>query len=354
MADNKLPKNFDKDEIKAKKLRSQSDDHRMQLSAQRLKNKRARELERIRLAELKKNQPKVSKPKSSNVDKNKVKISKPKIFKPEVVEDKAVDYSKFRPSGQLPKPSDKKMPGDIEWATNPKMPKPAKVKSNQKVNEVRVGDLANLSRYDLFVDKVNSITDIKQLKKMIYNRNYGIKKKYIEDNPEVLSLKYIIINDMRHIKQTTFDRVNAIRDPQKQLEALRKLLIDNTRRTNKPKVYGDYSNREHMYMNKAMESLKDAVASWDDEELKIKVGEVLEFITMEDVQNIFRTIPSYWAISEGYYYAIADFSNFMEELFKLINQGLERSGKDILTASDKAEMSNKLFRNVPDPEKLGE
>ena len=42
-----------------------------------------------------------------------------------------------------------------------------------------------------------------------------------------------------------------------------------------------------------------------------------------------------------------------DEVFKLINQGLERSGEEILTASDKAEMSNRLFRNVPDPEKLG-
>lgn len=372
MSKNDLPKGFDPDDIKAKKARVNNDDLRLQRQAQSIAaNKKRKEKEKL------------TKKKSSEITEPKVKINKPKakkvlVDKPKL-EDVKIDKPK-RPTASLPKPSDKKMP-EIDWKVNKKDPKrintlpkvrddvkkqndfkhPKKENSPNipKASLERVTDsvgkgssIANLksaskSRYDAFVEKVNSISDIKVLKKMLYNRNYNIKKNFIKENPEVENLKYVIINDMRHIKKTTFDKVNNIKDPDKMLEVLRKLLIDNTRRVNKPKTVEDYSNREQDYIGNAIFSLQAAINSWDDDLLRIKVSEALRNITLEDIRRIFSKVPSYWAISEGYYYAVAEFDSFMEELFTLMETKDSNGNGISLTVAEKADMYGRLFKNDP-------
>lgn len=231
-----------------------------------------------------------------------------------------------------------------------------KVKTKTKTKDVGFNKLTSkvtktpTTRYDKLVQKVNNTTDIKALKKIIYNRNYRLKKAYLKEHPETLSLQYPSINDIRHIKGSTFKRLASMKDPQKVVEALRSLIIDNTRRRNVPKSVADYSNREKDYLANSIESLKAAVGSWGNSDgLRGKLEPALEEITLEDMNNIFSMIPSYWAISEGYYYAVVDFENFMNEIFSIIERPKLPNGqsKYKLSARDREIMKDRFFRNDP-------
>ena len=63
---------------------------------------------------------------------------------------------------------------------------------------------------------------------------------------------------------------------------------------------------------------------------------------MSDITQIFATVPSYWAISSGYYYAIENFDDFMESIYGLINKtGVK------LTNREKADIADRMFKNDP-------
>lgn len=222
----------------------------------------------------------------------------------------------------------------------------ANKKSSKTRSRTRVGPQTKSTRYDKMVERVNKIDDIKKLKKIIYNRNYRIRKAYEKAHPEYTQHKGILqfppIEDLRLVTEATFRRINKIKDPQKQIEELRKLIINTTRRRNKPKTAADFSNRERDYLESAVESLKTALSKWQNPKLMEKLDQVLNQITIIDIHNIFETVPSYWAISEGYYYAVADFDNFMEEIYNLI----ERGGVS-LTEREKESLADQLFRNDP-------
>lgn len=207
------------------------------------------------------------------------------------------------------------------------------------------------SRFEKLVDKVMKIDDVKALKKMIYNRNYRIKQKFVKDNPaaDVVKDTDILVNDIRHIKKSTWNRIMSIKDQDKLIDTLRKIIIDNTRRRNVPRSIEDYSNRERDYIANGVESLKMALANWQDDKLKGKLEKAFDNITMGDMNNIFSKVPSYWAISEGYYYAIADFDAFMRHLYELIEREVGPDGRPLvrLTKSEKSEFEDRLFKNDP-------
>lgn len=222
----------------------------------------------------------------------------------------------------------------------------AKKKSRRTRDRIRIGPQTESVRYNKMVERVNKIDDVKQLKKIIYNRNYRIRKAYEKAHPEYAKHKEILqfppIEDLRIVTQSTFRRINRIKDPKKQVEELRKVIINTTRRRNKPKTTGDFSNREQDYLENAVESLKEALTKWQNPKLMDKLNQVFDQITIIDIHNIFESIPSYWAISEGYYYAVTDFDNFMEEIYNLI----ERGGVS-LTEQEKENLADQLFRNDP-------
>lgn len=325
MSRDNLPKDFDPNDLKAKKLRQQDDDLRLQRSARSAQAKKLREAAKLEREKLKK-ETQSKAPKAT-----KVKTTQPKAKKPQVERPKANQPSTESSTSKIGKSKITTKANDIV---------------NTATSIKNLKSEITMSRYDKFVEKVNSIKDIKQLKKMIYNRNYNVKKNYMKDNPGVENLKHIIINDMRHIKQTTFDRVAAIKDNDKQLDVLRKLLIDNTRRKNRPKFVEDYSNREQDYMGNSIFSLQSAINSWGDDNLRSKVQEGLDNLSLDDIKDIFTVVPSYWAISEGYYYAVADFSAFMDEILRLINRGLDE--KDQLSGEERRAITENLFKNTPE------
>lgn len=222
----------------------------------------------------------------------------------------------------------------------------ANKKSSKARSGIRVGPQTESARYNKMVERVNKIDDVKALKKIIYNRNYRIRKAYEKAHPEYAQHKGILqfppIEDLRLVTEATFRRINKIKDPEKQVKELRKLIIDTTRRRNKPKTTGDFSNREQDYLENAVESLKEALSKWQNPKLMDKLDQVLNQITVVDIHNIFESVPSYWAISEGYYYAVTDFDNFMEEIYNLI----ERGGV-FLTEREKDRLADQLFRNDP-------
>lgn len=222
----------------------------------------------------------------------------------------------------------------------------ANKKSSKARSGIRVGPQTESVRYNKMVERVNKIDDVKALKKIIYNRNYRIRKAYEKAHPEYAQHKGILqfppIEDLRLVTEATFKRINKIKDPEKQVEELRKLIINTTRRRNKPRTTGDFSNREQDYLENAVESLKEALSKWQNPKLMDKLDQVLNQITVVDIHNIFESVPSYWAISEGYYYAVTDFDNFMEEIYNLI----ERGGVS-LTEREKDRLADQLFRNDP-------
>lgn len=205
-------------------------------------------------------------------------------------------------------------------------------------------------RYNKLVEKVNKLDDVKALKKMIYNRNHSIRKAYEKAHPERAKLKEVVqfppIEDLRIITQSAFDRINKIKDPKKQVEELRKLIINTTRRRNNPKTTGDFSNREQDYLQNGVNSLVEAIGKWPSTVLKEKLESGLREMTVADMHNIFSSVPSYWAISEGYYYAVTDFDMFIDEIEKI----LERSGER-LTDKERNILSNELFSNDPREQK---
>jgi len=211
---------------------------------------------------------------------------------------------------------------------------------------LKIGKASKVSRYNKMVKRVSNSKDIKKLKKTIYNRNYGIRKKYEREHPEYAKNKHIIqfppIEDLRLITKATFGRLKKIKDPDKYIKELKKLIINTTRRKNKPKTTGDFSNREQDYMQNGVEALKEALSSWHDDILSEKLKGVFDQVTVLDINKIFGTVPSYWAISEGYYYAVADFDDFMTEIYKLIDQG-----GVALNPIEKNELENRLFSNDP-------
>ena len=222
----------------------------------------------------------------------------------------------------------------------------AKKKSRRTRDRIRIGPQTESARYNKMVERVNKIDSVRELKKIIYNRNYRIRKAYEKAHPEYAQHKGILqfppIEDLRLVTQATFRRINRIKDPKKQVEELRKLIINTTRRRNKPKTTGDFSNREQDYLENAVESLKEALTKWQNPKLMEKLNQVFNQITIVDIHNIFESIPSYWAISEGYYYAVTDFDNFMDEIYSLI----ERGGVS-LTEQEKENLADQLFRNDP-------
>jgi len=211
---------------------------------------------------------------------------------------------------------------------------------------IKEGPPGSTKRYDNFVKKVNSIDDVKKLKKMIYNRNYRVKEQIKKDHPERAKLKDVVqfppIEDLRLITASAFARLGKIQDPTKQVEELRKVIINTTRRKNTPVTFGDLSNREQDYVQNGVTALQEAIKQWDDDELRNKFAEGLSEVTVVDIHNIFDTIPSYWAISAGYYYAVTDFDNFIDELEILIN----RNGVT-LTDREKNQLADRLFSNDP-------
>ena len=211
---------------------------------------------------------------------------------------------------------------------------------------IKDGPQTQSFRYDKMVKRVNKMDDVKELKKIIYNRNYRIRKAYEKAHPEYAKNKGVVqfppIEDLRLITQATFRRINKIKDPEKQVKELRKLIINTTRRRNKPETTGDFSNREQDYLANGVESLKEALTKWQNPKLMNKLDQVFDKINIVDIHNIFDSVPSYWAISEGYYYAVTEFDNFMNEIYNLI----ERGGVS-LTEREKNNLADQLFRNDP-------
>ena len=201
-------------------------------------------------------------------------------------------------------------------------------------------------RYESFVKRIEKVSDIKQLKKIIYSRNYYLKKKVKETNPEYEKKKAVMkfppISDLRIVTQSTFHRLAKIKDKTKLVTELRELIINTTRRKYRPKVAADYSNKEIDYLNNGVESLNAAVEHWGNDVLRMKIQGALKQVTVNDMNNIFQSIPDYWAISEGYYYAITEFDNFVEEIYGL----LTKTGV-MLTDAEKEEMADRLFKNDP-------
>ncbi len=206
--------------------------------------------------------------------------------------------------------------------------------------------IAPSSRFEKMVNKVNSLEDIKKLKKIIYNRNYRLKQKFKKENPEIWKqqqiLKYPPINDLNIIPTSAFHRLKRIKDQDKLVDELKKLIINTTRRKNRPKVAADYSNREQDYLENSVFALQEAVANWSDDILRMKLQGSIKQITMDDINSIFREIPSYWAISSGYYYAVTDFDDFMDAIYSLI----EKTGVK-LSSTEKESMADRLFKNDP-------
>lgn len=194
------------------------------------------------------------------------------------------------------------------------------------------------SRYGQMVARINEINDVEKLKKMIYNRNYIIKKKEYDWRRGEQ-----VINDMRYVRTPTFRRLQKIKDKDKLVEALKKILISTTRRKNKPRVAADYSDREQEYMSKAVDSLKGAVSSWMDGDLKQRINAALDGLDINDMHEIFREVPSWWAISEGYYYAVTDFNDFMTAIYKLVES---KSGEPLSTL-DKKMLEDRFMGNDP-------
>lgn len=280
-----------------------------------------------------------------------------------------VEHRQAKPKTVTPKTP--KTPKSTK-VTTPRTPKPSTVLREQieglgptktrsetkprveRVKETTTQPLATpvaQTRYEKMVDRANSITDIGQLKKIIYNRNYRLKQNYIKEHPEALQLKYMIVNDLRHIKPTTFKRINAIKDPKKQIEALRKLIIDTTRKVNKPRSITDYSNKEQEYMKNSIYELQNAINSWDvGQEFREDLNKILSQITLEDINRLFENVGSYWAIGSGYYYAAEDFSHFVEELIELFEDKTDDSGSPIkvFTPQEKKELQDRLFHSRPD------
>ena len=252
-----------------------------------------------------------------------------------------------RPSPRPEKPSTvlkRQMEGMPDQRTRGEQkPRVTRVKEQPKVS-------VPMTRYDKFVERVNSINDIKQLKKIIYNRNYRLKQAYLKEFPEAEQLKYIMVNDLRHIKSSTFKRINKIKDPKKQIEVLRKLIIDTTRRKNKMTSIEDYSNREQEYMKNAIFELQAAINNWDVGDLfKNNLNSILEQVTMADIERLFKEVPSYWAIGNGYYYAVEDFSHFVDELVSIFEEKVDEHGQPIIvfTAEEKHGLKDRLFKNNP-------
>lgn len=221
--------------------------------------------------------------------------------------------------------------------------------------------------FDRYVAKVNSITDVKKLKKMIYNRNYQIKKTFLKQHPDIAEyhenikvnvergilhpseLRKTIVQDVRYTSGATYKRINKIKDPDKLLSALRKLLIDNTRRSNRPKTIRDYSNREREYMDRALSSLQDAISNFPDEQMSSMLEGVVDNITPEHIHEIFRDIPSYWAVSNGYYYNIEDFDGFMEGVFRVVESVKDSKGEPLveLNSVERKRLSDLMLANSP-------
>jgi hypothetical protein len=203
-----------------------------------------------------------------------------------------------------------------------------------------------VSRFDKFVSKVAGMDDIKKLKKMIYDRNYKINKKYKKEFPEKAAdrenLKFPPVVDVRIVGQAAFNRLKKIKDQDKLITELRKIIIDTTRRKNNPKVTADYSNREQDYLANGLSSLKEAFMSWGDDALAKKLEPLMSTVNLDDIHNIFKAAPSFWAISSGFYYAIADFDNFMNEIYSIVR----RVGVS-LSVREQAELRDRLFRNDP-------
>ncbi len=252
-----------------------------------------------------------------------------------------------RPSPRPEKPSTvlkRQMEGMPDQRTRGEQkPRVTRVKEQPKVP-------VPMTRYDKFVERVNSINDIKQLKKIIYNRNYRLKQAYLKEFPEAEQLKYIMVNDLRHIKSSTFKRINKITDPKKQIEVLRKLIIDTTRRKNKMTSIEDYSNREQEYMKNAVFELQAAINNWDVGDLfKNNMHSILEQVTMADIERVFKEVPSYWAIGTGYYYAVEDFSHFVDELVSIFEEKVDEYGQPIVVFTDEEKhgLKDRLFKNKP-------
>ena len=222
----------------------------------------------------------------------------------------------------------------------------------EKLAKIVDGPATATSRYNKLVKKVSKMTDVQRLKKMIYNRNYRLRKAFEKEHPEyahdrrISKTEGIImfppLEDLRVVTQAAFKKLNKIGDHDKLVEELRKIIINTTRRKNAPKTIGDFSNREQDYLQNAVNALKEALSNWGDDLLSAKLKGAFDNITVVDINNIFETIPSYWAISEGYYYAVADFDNFMEEIYTVI----ERNGT-VLTDMEKEELADRLFHNDP-------
>jgi len=214
------------------------------------------------------------------------------------------------------------------------------------VQEVMPKIIPTTSAFQKMVERVNKITEIAKLKKIIYNRNYRINKQYKEQFPdkaqERLIMKFPPTIDIRVVGQATFKRLNKIKDPDKLIEELKKLIINTTRHKNIPKTAADYSNKEQDYLSNGVNALQAALNSWGDDLLANKLKGAFDNITMADIINIFKTAPSYWAISSGFYYAVTDFDDFMQEIFALIH----RSGVE-LTKREESLLTDRLFSNDP-------
>lgn len=219
------------------------------------------------------------------------------------------------------------------------------------------------SRYDKYIQKVFATRDIQALKKMLYNRNRSIRRSFEKNNPDIVlknrAAAEPIVHDARYIHKSTLKRLYSIKDANNMITQLQTLLVDTTRRKNKPTSYLQYSNRERDYLANGVNALTDALESWVDSNLQDKLRDAFQSITMTDMQELFANVPSYWAISEGYFYAVDDFDNFMEGIFTIIERKVHTSGamkgKPIvkLTAKEKEKLSNLLFSNDPRTIALG-
>lgn len=219
--------------------------------------------------------------------------------------------------------------------------------------------------FENLVARVNKTTDIKKLKKTIYNRNYNIRQKKLREDPELAAREAVVkfppIYDVRLITASAFKRISKIKDKEQQLKELRQIIIDTTRRRATPKTIADYSNREQDYLENGVLSLQAALSNWvatgADGVLKGQLETAFSKVTMQDIEQVFSKIPSYWAISSGHYYAAADFDKFVFEIINLIQLKDQSIPKDhfykvkrdgsIQYTKNYESFANMLFQNDP-------
>ena len=103
-------------------------------------------------------------------------------------------------------------------------------------------------------------------------------------------------------------------------------------------------------MRNSIYSLQRAINNWDvGREFIDDLNTMLSQITLEDIEKLFEEVPSYWAIGEGYYYAVENMDGFVDSLVELLESKLDESGQPIrtFTAQEVEDLKDRLYSNDP-------